>query len=487
MRILLDTNIFISLEDSSSVLEANFSEFARLAISNRHQLLIHPSSRDDLERDQNDNRKQINLSKILKYPVLENPPDPSPEEIDDFGLSNRTENDRVDNKILFAIYKDAANILVTEDRGIHKKAKRLQIEDRVHYIQQAAQSLYRLHQKAHVYLPNIKEISLHEIDLSMDFFDSLREDYKGFDEWYKRASREGRKAWTYRSEAGEFGAILIYKEEHNEIVTDDNMAIPGKSLKLCTFKVAENVRGRKIGELFLKAAFRYATANSIENIYITMRPEKHDFLEDLCVDFGFFKFGGYQGDNVFIKNHPVKPPQAEDSDVSPLEYHKRYYPHFISDQRINKFIVPIKPVYHKILFPDNQDQLNLFTHSQAGNAIKLAYLCHARIGGISSGDILLFYRSEDKRAITSVGVAEYVHDFGDPSRIVQLVSKRTVYTFDEIVEMSQKRTKVILFRLASHLPSQLKYNWLISNNVVNGPIQTIRRISHESFRKIIKR
>ena len=34
------------------------------------------------------------------------------------------------------------------------------------------------------------------------------------------------------------------------------LVLDGDALKLCTFKVGEKVRGRKIGELFLKAAFR---------------------------------------------------------------------------------------------------------------------------------------------------------------------------------------------------------------------------------------
>ena len=294
MRILIDTNIFIPLEDSSSVLDESFSELVRLSNENNHQILAHPSSIDDIERDDDKERKEISLSRIRKYSFLEDPPILSDQETDSLGLKN--DNDRVDNEILFAIYKDAANILVTEDRGIHKKAKILGIEGRVHYIQQAVQSLKRLHQRVHVSLPNIKEKYLHQLDIDNNFFDSLRESYSEFNEWYKRSSRGGRKAWLHENESGELGAILIYKQENNEIITDDNKALPGTSLKLCTFKVGEDIRGRKIGELFLKAAFRYATANKIEHIYITIRSGKHEFLEDLCVDFGFYRYGDYKGD-----------------------------------------------------------------------------------------------------------------------------------------------------------------------------------------------
>ena len=485
MRILIDTNIIIPLEDSTNVLEESFSELVCLANENNHQILAHPSSICDIERDKDDERKEISLSRIRKYPFLKNPPIPDDQEISSLGLKNDNENDRVDNEILFAIFKDAVNILVTEDRGIHKKAKILGVDGRVHYIQQAAQSLKILHKRVRVSLPNIKEKFLHQIDLNINFFDSLREDYPEFNEWYKRSSRNGRKAWIHKNESGKLGAILIYKEETDEIISDDNKALPGRSLKLCTFKVGEDIRGQKIGELFLKAAFRYATASGIEHIYITMQPGKHEFLEDLCTDFGFYRHGFYKEDYVYIKDHPITPPKISDSSLSALEYHKRNYPHFKCDTSIKKYIVPIKPIYHEMLFPDNQDQQSLFYYSAVGNAIKQAYLCHAKIRQISVGDILFFYRSKDKRAITSIGVVESVNEFQDPEKIIQIVSKRTVYSYNDIVEMAKKKTKVILFRLSTHLSKPIKYNWMLQKGVVNGPIQTIRRISDVSFKKII--
>ena len=50
MRILLDTNIFIPLEDSSLELDEKVADLNRLA-SSKHQLLIHPATLLDLNRD----------------------------------------------------------------------------------------------------------------------------------------------------------------------------------------------------------------------------------------------------------------------------------------------------------------------------------------------------------------------------------------------------------------------------------------------------
>lgn len=485
MRILIDTNIIIHLEDSSKILDASLSELFRLAYKNKHEIVVHPASFDDIKKDRDEKRKGISFSRVRKYPVLKGPPEPRALELDGLGLSEITENDHIDNLILYAVFKDAANILVTEDREIHKKAVILGLSDRVHYIQQAAEFLRRLYSSIPVSLPNIEEIELHQIDLSSQFFDSLREDYSEFDVWYKKASREGRKAWVHRNESGQLGAICIYKEEQNPIITNGNISIPGRVLKLCTFKVEEAMRGRKLGELLLKAAFRYATGNKIEHIYITMKPGKQGYLEDMCKEFGFYSFGVYidNRDDVFVKDHFIIPP---DNGLTPLEYGIHYFPHFKCDKNINKYIVPIRPKFHGLLFPEIEPQPSFIIGSSVGNAIKQAYLCHARLGGISPGDILLFYRSQDLHAITSLGIVEISTDLQEQEKIMQIVSKRTVYTYEDIKKMAEKKTKVLLFRLAKHFSRPIPDKWLISNGVVRGNIQTIRGISHESFTKIIQ-
>lgn len=482
MRILIDTNVVIPLEDSSTVLADSLSKLTRLAHDNGHQLLVHSASYDDIKRDANASRRAISLSRVKKYSTLPDAPVLPDAERDRLGLREVDENDRADNQILYAIYKDAANILVSEDRDVHRKAASIGIGARVHYIQQATAFFEHLHVRIEIALPNIEEVAIHQLDLSSSFFDSLRVGYPGFDNWYRGAARSGRSAWVHRDEQGHLGAIAIYKEEVDPIVTDDNYALPGHILKLCTLKVGETLRGRKLGELLLKASFRYATNNRLTAIYLTMRPSEQKYLQALCEDFGFRYFGEYRGDAVYVKDHPAKPPAKR---IDAFEYNRLFYPHFRCDDEVDKFIVPIQPEFHEILFPDIQQQPSLFVTGTAGNAIKQAYLCHARIRGLRSGDLLLFYRSRDEMAITSIGVVESATDMQDFDRILQLVSKRTVYSYDDILLMARKRTKVILFRMAIHLPEPISYGWLIKNGVVKGQIQTIRRIDNEGFKRIV--
>jgi len=320
--------------------------------------------------------------------------------------------------------------------------------------------------------------------LDNEFFDSLRQGYSGFDNWFREKARDGRKAWVYWVRPAQLGAICIYDRQDNERITDDGKVLAGAALKLCTFKVAPPCQGRKIGELFLKVAFRHASANRLENIFIHGNAQRQHFLLQLLEEFGFEDAGLYRGDAMYVKQHPVMSPT---SDIAAFDYLRRYYPHFRHDDSVDKFIVPIQPGFHEILFPDyDVGQLSLFRPSNtAGNAIKLAYLCHAQIANINPGDVVLFYRSGDHRAITSVGVVEEYQTLQDASAIASLVSRRTVYSMAEIAELSRKPTKVMLFRLVRHLLNPVSHDWLKSQGVVRGNIQSIRSIGHQQFENVI--
>lgn len=487
LRFLLDTNVLIPLQDSLQVLESSLANVVRLASIGGHQLMYHPANIADFERDSNAERRQRNLQRIRQYPALHEPapciwntPDTGP-------------NDACDNELLYALHCDAVHALVTEDRGIHAKARLLGLAHRVYTIQTAEDWLKRLHETRQVVLPNIQDVPLYSLtpELSDAFFDSLRDGYPavagrdGFDDWFRQKARDHRHAWIYRHDDGALGAICIYKIQNDETLNDEGDVLPGAAVKLCTFKVGETVRGRKIGELFLKAAFRYATENQCEHLFITASAQSQDYLIRVLMDFGFEERGTYYGDLVLVKSHPALRPQVDD--ITPIDYVRRYFPHYRSDLAVQKFIVPIQPYYHRILFPDYTSiQAQLFAPlGNVGNAIKLAYLCHAQTNSVRAGDILLFYRTDDEKAITSLGIVDQFEVSNDSAEIASLVSRRTVYSLTEIDQLARKPTKVILFRLVHHFSNTVSYKHLIQDGVVTGPIQSIRKISDVSFSRVL--
>jgi len=482
MRILLDTNIFIPLEDSSIEIDEKLAELNRL-VSGKHQLLIHPATSLDINRDKDAARKARSLSRLAKYSELEFPPELNSDLEETLFGAPRNDNDTVDNNILFSLHKNCVHWLVTEDAGIHKKAKRINQEERVLTVDQTIRALSE-EDKEHVNLyPNIQDVPCHTLDLSDIIFDSLRDGYSDFDNWYRnQCSKTGRCAWTWLDDE-KIQAICIYKTEENPIVNIDNQALPGKVLKLCTFKVIK--LGYKIGELLLKQAFNYVIENKHRYVYVTVEPEKHNFLEELLQDYGFYRFGVDKNgrDLVYVKDFPAKPPKTNDD---PLEYSIKYYP-YIKLENNSVFLVPIQPQYHKVLFPELEKQPDLFSSEavSAGNAIKQAYICKSPAKSISPGDILFFYRTTDDKAITTYGVVDQFHIEEDPDKIFQWVSKRTVYSMDEIKEMSNKEVKVILFRIIRHLNESVPYHHLLKTGIVKGPIQSITKLDNKIASKLL--
>lgn len=482
LRFLLDTNILIPLQDSFIALQPNLANFVRLANLGGHQLLYHPASEADIRRDTDVARRNRTLVRLRQYTRLQAGPTCP------WNNDATSVNDACDNEILYALESDAAHALVTEDQKLHAKARLRGLGDRVYFIQSAEDRLRRLHEPEQVVLPNIQDVELHTLTamLGDTFFDSLRGTYD-FNNWFRRIARQGRKAWIYKmQDDGPPSAICIYDVQHNEVINDGGERLLGPSLKLCTFKVGEEVRGRKIGELFLRAAFMYATDQRCEHIFIHANPTRQEHLIALLEDFGFSESGVYQGDLVYIKQHPIEAPAV---DIPPFEYVKKYYPHYRDDIGIRKFIIPIQPQFHRILFPDYGNPgaalpaNNPLTH--VGNAIKLAYLSHAVSNQVRPGDVILFYRSHDMKAITTLGIVEHFEASESATDIARLVSRRTVYSERDIVAMAERPTKVILFRLIEHLPNRVPYSWLRQNRI-RGPIQSIRSINNESFSRILR-
>ena len=130
MNFLIDTNIVIPLEPCEIAdLHVNIEqalEFYRLMQESKNSVFIHPSIQYDLDRDKNKQRADLRRSLLGRYQEIKAFPDVlSIENI--IGASVQHSNDWVDNNLLSAVYGNAVDCLVTEDKGIHKKANRLNI------------------------------------------------------------------------------------------------------------------------------------------------------------------------------------------------------------------------------------------------------------------------------------------------------------------------------------------------------------------------
>jgi len=478
VKFLLDTNIFIPLEPTSfdDIEEGTglASELLRLFASSAHQHYIHPAISKDIGRDTDLKRKALRQILLKKYPELPEPP-PIPSQMESsLGQVLPDTNDWVDHQLLAAVTQDAVDFLVTEDVGIHRKAKKLGISDRVATIPTAISIIHGLFDTVPPELPAVQATKAHLLNKEDPIFESLRADYGSeFDGWLVKCKREHRDTWIVMGNQSDYAAIMIVNQEQDPKYRNHGMS--GKILKLCTFKVSEKYNEQKYGELLLKTIFEYSRRNQYEWLFLEVFP-KQEHLIGYLEDFGFEKTGGKSDKGEFVLSKPMVVDESDRTTMEALPFHVRYGPYEAKISNNLCFAIPIKPAYHRLLFPElEKGQIDLFAgRTPFGNSIRKAYLCHAQSRQICPGAYLLFYRSHDKQAVMVTGVAEKTLVSDNPDTISRFVGKRTVYGFEEITEFCGKReVLVILFRKSRELEPPIGVDELTENRVLARAPQSI--------------
>jgi len=480
VKFLIDSNIFIPLEPTRLTdIETGTplaTEFARLVTQAGHQLCVHPATLEDLRRDDEESRRTLREIQFDKYPLLPEPPTPSRRMEEILGSATTGTNDWVDHQLIAALDANAVDFLITEDRLLLRKAARLGLEERVATVPEAISLIKDLFDSVPPPPPAIRPIKAHNLDDTDPIFESLRLDYSGFDEWLNKCKREHRDAWIVEGEGPGYAGICILKRED-----PGEFGLTGKVLKICTFKISEEHNGFRFSELLLKAVFEYADFNEFDRIYVTAF-DKH---RDLIILLGFFGFEPIAdrtalGEIVLVKTLSFTDEERDSHD--PLEFNIKFGPFAVKLQDIPIFLVPIRPLYHRMLFPEAEVQLSFFPgRHPCGNSIRKAYLSNAAIRKIRLGSILLFYRSEDKRSIMTIGVVEGTLVSSTPNDIARYVGKRTVYSFGDIQKLCRRDVLAILFRQSSLLQKPITLEELIRTDYISAAPQSIVEFPKEAF------
>lgn len=488
MKILIDTNILIHLEDYK-VISEDFAQFYRLAISNNCKILYHPLAvPKDLNRDKDVDRKNITQSKLQKYERLADYS--KPDEIFNTTVDCKNENDEIDNLQLYQVNKNYVDYFVTEDKGIHSKAKKAGIQEKVLKITEA---LNLLEENFTIKIPShpiLKEHSIREIEdkFSDTFFDSLREDYGGdiFNAWLKKCVEKNRKCYTLQIEE-HLHAILIYNVEK----TEDHQieGIYEKVLKICTLKVADTAFGIKLGELFINKMFEYCIEQKINYLYLTVY-EKQTHLIELLVKFGFYK-------NVFNNNLGVEEirmiKSLDKSKIKRQENSIENHPFYFDNKEVSKYAIPIRPDYYSKLFKDGKlrnpslfDSTFDSINEIQGNTIIKAYISSSKTVKLKQGDILFFYASQNSKAIEPVGILESIKIVDKFDDLWEIVKKKTVFSQTDLQKMldEKKKLNVITFRLVNYLKKKVTLRKINQIPSFKNKIQTITKIKEADYQQL---
>jgi ribosomal protein S18 acetylase RimI-like enzyme len=504
-KLLIDTNVFIGLEDPKQVDPAS-AEIVRKCGEFSVGLFVHEAALRDIEHDKDEARRKVSISKLDKFQQIKDPrPEPDRKELERLFGPIRKRNDEVDVALLYALQMNIVDLLITEDQGIHDRVRFGPLADRVLRVSDALVWLRRTYGTTAVSLPFIDECKAYEIDRNDPIFDTLREGYAGFDEWWRtKCVIQHRDCWVVTVD-DEIAGLVVRK---NEVRSDATVKLPGnKILKFCTFKVREESRGQKLGELLLKQGLWFAQANGYDLVYLTTKADQTALIA--LLDYYGFQQTHSLGDEIVFE----KPLSRDRLVMRPGEkdvflISRTNYPRFIADPPAKVFCVPIQGDYHQKLFPELafENPLPLFPEERRlttaggartpGNTIRKVYLCRAQTRAIEPGDILLFYQSKAPKfaasqSITSVGVAERVSETQDLDELIRLTAKRSVFTQAELREwIDEKPTpvKVIDFLLVGHLDPHVPLEALKAEGVFAGhPPQSITLLGPDRFAPIRRR
>jgi predicted RNA-binding protein with PUA-like domain/L-amino acid N-acyltransferase YncA len=473
-KILFDTNAFYACEDvrvgrqhANSVIATDLKDLAQ---RQGCELFLHPATERDINRAGSVELRRATLLKYHQWRRLAR----IRHRQDLLHRAGYTEplssNDSVDLEMLAALDNNAVDLLVTEDRPLRDHAEKAGLGGQTLSILGTIEYLKRLFGQP-VELPTVHRRAAYEISLDDPLFNSLREGYPDFEDWWMKVCRQHRDCRTVEGPTGQLEALAVLKQEH-----DRPFGLAGQIVKLCTFKVASEAEGAKRGELVLKAVFQYANEHDADFIYVTVF-EHHVGLVALFESFGFTAIDQHSelGELVMVKQ--CRPP-AHVSDCTPLDYNRLYGPGAAIVGRA--FVIPIQPHWHDVLFPEARFQGRLLGEEPSGNAMLKAYLCRSSIRRLSPGDLVLFYRSRDQKAATVIGVVEETLPSDDPDKVRRFVSTRTVYTDRDIAAMCDEgEVLAILFRQDRALDFTWPLALLKEHRVLSAAPQSIQQISNE--------
>lgn len=490
-RILLDTNILIHRE-ARTVVRADIGSLFRWLDVLRLSKVIHPGSVQEIRKHADEATVRTLEIKLGSYTTLKTTA-PDTAAVAAIRASDTSANDQLDTSLLAELAAGRVDALITEDRGIHRKAALLGLGAAVYTIDSFLEKVTAENPGLADYkVLAVRRELLGNINLADAFFDSFREDYPGFDAWFNRKADDS--AYVCTSDSGAIVAFLYLKREGpDEDYSDISPVLEKKSrLKIGTLKVIAN--GFKLGERFLKIVFDNALRHRCDEIYVTIfqhRPEQLHLIQFLS-EWGFAHHGekvSAAGTELVMRRSFT--PSVDASDP------RRTFP-FVS-RRARKFIVPIYPEYHTELLPDSI----LNTESPAGfvenkpnrNAISKVYVSRSIERNLSPGDIVVFYRTASggsayyTSVATTLGVVqEVVLDIPDEAAFIRLCRKRSVFTDAQLSEQwryRRERPFVVNFLFVLSFPKRPNRKAMMEGGIMGDAPRGFSELSDTQFSTLL--
>jgi len=190
MKALLDTNIIIHRE-ANHVVNRDIGTLFKWLDKGKYTKFVHPVSIQEIEKNLNKNTVDTFKIKLDSYERIKvaSPINDDVKTISD--SIDITVNDKNDTILLNEGYNNRVDLLITEDKNIHKKAELLGISDNVFTIDSFLEKVVSENPELIDYkVLSVTKKIFGQINLRDPFFDGFREDYFDFDKWFNKKSDE---------------------------------------------------------------------------------------------------------------------------------------------------------------------------------------------------------------------------------------------------------------------------------------------------------
>jgi len=332
----------------------------------------------------------------------------------------------------------------------------------------------------------IEYVNFSDLSVNDPFFSSLVSDYNGFEQWFKKKSLQGEKAYILKED--KLMGFLYLKEE-NEASDDITPRFEKKRrLKIGTFKI--DAHGTVLGQRFIGLILNHMIENAHDECYVTIF-EKQQPLIQLFEKFGF-KFWGSKdnGELIYVKS---------------LEICNDVYKDFprIQTQGRSKFLLSIYPKYHTKLFPYSRlqtEKSHKVEDLSFTNTTEKVYLAGmAGMEMIKSGDLIVIYRTADdkKRAewssvatsVCTVVETRNINEFDTLEEFIKYCGKGTIFKEGELNYFWSKKMypHIVKMLYSISLPKRIVRHDLLEKEVISrSDYVGFLPLTDSQFEKIIE-
>lgn len=301
----------------------------------------------------------------------------------------------------------------------------------------------------------IKKILFSKLNIDDPFFDSLKNDYYGFKDWFAKKCTSNEEVYVIMN-SGIIGFLYI-KEECEEEQDITPPLIFKNRLKIGTFKI--EAHGTILGERFLSIVFNKMMSMKIKEVYVTLFSKQTNLI-NLFEKFGFVKWGEKNtGELVYLKNILDKNDAFQNF---PL----------IKTKNVNKYLLAIFPIYHTKLFPDSRlstEKEHTIEDLSFTNTLTKVYLSAINdIQKIKKGDIIIIYRTaEENKSAEYSSVATSIctvvdhcniNHFNYIDEFLKYCEKGTIFTKDELNNFWHTKKYPYIIKLLYNIPLNKRIN-----------------------------